>query len=317
MKIFITLIVISINLVSFAKEQNNSILVTVNGEPITLSDIIFESINKEINLYKYSKNKNLNGEIIEIRTKVLNNIIETKLLYQEFVRKKYRMPKELLQNTMNSIVGQREITDFKKELKNINITYEDFKQKAYEKSAYRIMLSEFCINKVNITPKKVYDYFYNSKKYIIPAKVNLELLLIKEEGRNKGKISDVILEIKKQLQPTRFLKPANEFAQLAKKYSDGPYAENCSLGWMEVNLLRKEFADAIKNLNKGDITKPFKLGNDICFLKISEFQKKQRLPLNKVKESIKSELRQKEEMKLYTKFILSLKNKALINYTGE
>ena len=139
----------------------DSVLASVNGEPITLLDVLIESGREEMRLASMFSGARLYSEIAKLRKQVIDEIIVRKLVYDSYKEKPFPIEEQYIENLMDSLavsMGGGSRGGLIKKAKELGTTIPELREKVKEKLAVDILLSEYCDRPIYITPKEVYDY---------------------------------------------------------------------------------------------------------------------------------------------------------------
>jgi len=292
-----------------------SILASVNGEPISLLDVIFETGREEAKLCALYSGQELWEETRKLRKKVLEDIIARKLIYADYQSNPFTIPPQYIEDMMDALAsefagGTRDSLD--KKAKKMGTSTKELKEKAKIKVAVEMMMSDQCFKNILITPKDTYEYFQQHKEeFSTPAQVEIEMIFLKDNEEKKDSIKETIREITEDTKSG----DAKIFRSLAVLHSEGPNAENGgSLGWIDETKLRSEFAAALKGASPGTVAGPVKTEEGVYFLRLAEKKTEENLPFEGVEAKIKERLEQKEREIVYKKYIEDLKSKAVVRY---
>ena len=322
MKIFILCLLFSVCSGLFAQENLNlatetkrdSILASVNGEPITLLDIILESNADEAKFAAMYTGTELIRKIEEVRRTLLNELIERKLIYASYRAKPFEIPRQHIEDAIDSLAllmgdGTRE--SLERRVKSYGSSMEELRRKAVEKIVTEVLLYRNCIIHVQITPKEIYEtYEKNPEQWSKPERLKIQLLQVRKD---KTEGSAAPEEIVKNLQT--MLKNADEdiFSEIVKKNSTGPNAaQGGKMGWIDRDKLRPEFAEALKEKTKNSITGPVETPEGFYFIRIMDTAPAEKIPFEKAYEEIERELRSKAIKERKEKYIRNLKESAVI-----
>ena len=169
---------------------------------------------------------------------------------------------------------------------------------------YNTYSSRLDINIDNID--KELETFLKTESLKVEFKLSeIELLL-----ENVDNYQTKVLEIKKIIEDIGFENAALKFSTSGTKLNSG------DLGWIRSNSLSKEIYNNLKNLKKGDISKPIIKGNTLTLFKLVD---KREINSNDIDKDIVRknliELKKVELFGLYSNSHLSkLKNTSLIEY---
>lgn len=249
--------------------QVDSILASVNGEPISLLDVIYESSYSESRLYAVYSSKEIFGEIQKLRKKMLDDIIDRKLILLEYkATRPFKVPRQYVENLIDELAmnfGCSNRSELIEKAKEAGTTIEELRKKARTKVITQIMISNYIYTVVNITPREIFEYYKkNIKEFSTDPQVRLQLLLIGKKHKDSERIKKELTEAFKKADK-------NIFTGMVRLYSSGPGAmRGGDLGWIECSELRPEFADEVKGKKVGTIIGPIETDEGTYFLRIND-----------------------------------------------
>jgi len=169
-------------------------------------------------------------------------------------------------------------TEFKIFLKNQNLQYDIYKEKLIIEKLWNTLIYEKFKNQVKVDEKKIQKRIeeYGSKENI-SYEYNLSEILYDSDTDYK-----ILLNFIEEY----------GFETAASKYSISETSLNSGkIGWVKVNNLTNEIKNIIYKLNKGEISKPFKISNGNLIIKVNDIKKsKNKFNLNEeVKKQINFE----------------------------
>lgn len=294
----------------------DSVLASVNGEPITLLDVMLESSREELRLASLYSGARLYTEISQLRKKITEDIIIRKLIYAKYQEKPFPIENQYIEQMMDHLAitiggGSRE--SLIKKAEALGTTIEELKGKAKEKIAVDIMMGESCERPVYVTPKEVYDYYQkNRSEWITPASYTLGLLLVGSNGGRSGPDPKVACE--KLLGQ---LKNADKelFEQMVRANSDAPNAESGgAVGAVDEDKLRPEFAKVVKSMRPGQIQGPLETPEGFYFIRLDSIQEQKEIPYENAADEIRKRLEIQQKEQLRKAYGEKLKKQALIRY---
>ncbi|OGV34427.1 MAG: hypothetical protein A2020_05130 [Lentisphaerae bacterium GWF2_45_14] len=299
------------------KKRIDSILASVDGEPISLLDVIYESGRDEARLAMVFRGDELFQETRKLRKKILDGIINRKLIYEDYKSNPFKIPEidQYIEATVDGLSadfgdGSREALIEK--AKKSGTSLDELKEKARKKIIVDIMVNEYCGRSVYVTPKDTYEYYEAHKdEFSTPASVELDMILIKKDGKHLDSFQSVIDEIKESTASGN----RKIFKTLAVINSEGPNAENGGeIGSIEVSRLRPEFLAGITSLSPGSVAGPIETDEGIYFLYLVSKKDKEGTAFDKVESSIRDSIQKKFREKAYVEYIEKLREKAIIRY---
>jgi hypothetical protein len=176
---------------------------------------------------------------------------------------------------------------------------------------YPLFHSEEMDNLIHISDEMVAAYYReNEKDYMYPAKVKLNMIVIKggenEESKKKAfkKAEKAYAELKPALLS---FKKASDFADVALKYSEDEVTASKG-GRLEVDvyecrnsieyMLFHGFHQEVFALKPGDISDIFEFENNYYIVQIREMDSRRQLTLEEVREKVKEDLHAREHQKV-------------------
>ncbi len=298
-----------------AGQYEDSIIASVDGAPITLYDIVTETIRSEFRKSAFMSGQELKNEVLEKRKVAVEELVDRKLLYKEFKAKEYKLPNQYIESLMDDICSEIAGGDRKKLIKTLEesgSSMEEFREKVYEKAAVDIIVNEFCRKTINITPQALHEYYENNKSdFSVPSKIELQILFMDKNGKNKDRMQDLIGEIAKDC-----LKADEDiFTTLVKLYSEGPGAKDGGrTGWIELKNMRPEFKSSLKDIALGRIGEPVNTDEGVYVVRVSGQLPESVASYESVEEEIRKKLFEKEFKRKYDEFVSKLKAKSVIRY---
>jgi len=293
--------------------QVDSILASVNGEPISLLDVIYESSYSEARLYAIYSSKEIFHQIQKLRKKILDKIIDRKLILLEYKAKKpFNVPRQYVENLIDELAmnfGCSDRSELRQKAKEAGTSIEELREKARINVISQIMISNYIYTVVNLTPREVYDYYHKHvKKFSTEPQIRLQLLLISQKHKDYKRI-------KKDLQEAFKKADKNIFTGMVRLYSSGPGAlRGGDLGWIESSELRQEFAKETKDKKIGSILGPIETDEGTYFIRINDRKKAKKAEFAKMIPQIKNTIEGERRKKAYDAYIAILRKKSIIRY---
>ena len=291
----------------------DSILASVNGEPITLLDVILESGREEARLAAMFTGERLYSETAEVRRRYVEEIVIRKLIYAKYKEKPFDIPKQHVEDMVDFLasgMGDGTRQGLLRKLRSMGSSLEELQEKALEKIAVEVLLMNHCDRRVSVTPRDIFnEYKRTPEKWTVPATLDLQLILLRHDRENFQELVGKLSEM---------LKGANEatFTLLAKENSEGPAAAKGGfVGKIEADKLRPEFAavllpDPVKNTIAGPVETP----EGVYFLRIHDFTPARKLPFEKISPEIAKKLRSDALTKVRNEYKAQLLKEAVVRY---
>lgn len=271
-KLIFLLFLIFLSSTIFSQEYNiiDRIEVSVEKAAITRKEIKKE-IQKKYRSYEIETLPSSKKE--EIKENIIRYLIEKKLIEQYAENIKITPSAIDIDLVINNILNANdiEINDLKNQLIADGSNLEDFKEDLKFNITVQRIKDREIMPYVNISEYEIDALIEKKEKLSSESEFKITHLLVKKNNPNKKLIINEITKLKKN----------EDFSELAKKYSDGPNAENYGdLGWKKINDLPEIFLNFISNKKIGVISEPIESSNGLHFIKIESIRNSEEI--NKV-----------------------------------
>ena len=285
-------------------EIKEKILVNVDNEIITSYDL-----KNQIKTIIILSNKEINqNNIYKTKKVALNNLVNLMIKKIEVNKFDIQIKDNSVSNYLNT-VSNGDIDNLKKIFLINNLNFESYRNNIeIELRWQKLIVSKFR-NKIIIDDQEIQNLINqasNEKKSLNEYKLSKIEIIFNDKNDLKYEIENIKNEINKY---------GFEDTALRLKVSNSQINKG-EIDWINEKALSKTILDAIKNLEKNEISKPIIISNSVLFLKVKDIKKSNLGKLN-LKELKKNIVDQKtnELLSSYSKSHLSkLRNVSLINY---
>ncbi|MCP4177796.1 MAG: hypothetical protein GY756_08525 [bacterium] len=314
-KVFLFFLFLFLSVSIFADSENIGILATVNGEPITLGDVLNITTMKEARLPLMYKGDELDKQLQKMRLNALNAIIDRKLVYMSFQENGFKLPREYVEENLDKLLEKFNVESRQELQKILNMdgrSYSEFKKRAYETAAVDALIYSNSYRNVFITPKQVFDYYKKYKsEFTTPESLKLSIITLKTKGVHAQELKPLSKYLNKILKG----KSSEAFKDAVTLYSDGPnLKQGGNIGWVPVDELRKAFHSVLKGARKGKVFGPIKTEEAYYFIRIDDVKEKRVESYMNAKIDIRKKLTRKQQEKGYKEYMDGLKKRAVIKY---
>ncbi len=301
---------------------NNGVAAVINSEAITFREVLQQTQMEEDDL----KNQQQAGKITdderkarirERRKTVLDSLIETRLIIQDYKKKGYNFPayyfdREERQRVRDQFGGDRQA--LVKTLEERGITMADWKKNIQETFIVQQMRQINAKRFITISPHMIEEYYQNHiRDFLQPDRVKLRMIYLAPESSTEveAQAKEVLSQVESGV----------DFAALAKKYSDYNRAGGGLFmdqgGWAEREGLKSELAEVAFRLRPGQasgiLSLPSAKGPPAYYLlQVEEVKKATVTPLSSIRDAIESTLVAAESEKVQKEWIERLKRDAYI-----
>lgn len=295
-----------------ASAIGNKILVVVNDEVITQSDLDVALTPVVNELKKEFSGDDLKDKIEETRGEMLNQMVEDRLILQEAKRLGVVVDESEIDERLKDVKMKFNSTsDFSDEVEKIGLTVTILRNRYKEQLMMSKLVNHEIKEKVVVTPAEVSGYYdKHQEEFRNPESVHLKNIMIRfdeatTESLAKEKADDVY----------RLIEGGRDFSDLAKLYSQGAKAEDGGdLGFVMKGQMREEFDQVIFALKPGEAASPLKTDTGYYIFKVEEKKDAYLQPLSEINDNVESEIFRDKAQKRYMEWIGKLKRDAFIQY---
>jgi peptidyl-prolyl cis-trans isomerase C len=296
-------------------EIKEQIVAVINDDIITYSELekilspVFEQYER---IYSGAE---LFSMLQKARRDVLNHLIEEKLIVQEATKLNVKdlMGDEFSKEVEQSISGIKakfpSEEEFLKQLKREGTTMERFRAQQERRTLVRAMLIKEVSSKCSISPMEAREYYDAHKdEFTESERMHVSQIWIKDIPGKPGEAERRAKEILNRLNA------GEPFAELAKKYSNCPYAsKGGDWGFIGRGHWNKELEDAACSLKPGAHSGIVKSSLGYHIIMLHEKKPPTVKSLAKVYTKIENKLFNEKVGKKRDEWIAKLKSKAYIS----
>ncbi len=286
-------------------EYSDSLLAIVGDKVITAHEIMEMTQLEEMQLRRSYVGEGLLDQLLAVRKKALNVLIERELIYLEFQKLQAKVPTSYLQDRLNQVITNAaggNIAKFETQLHAQGMTITEFRERLHKDIAVELLTRERISRGNIVTDHDVEKHFEAKKSSMMrPPRYHLAIIQILKSGRHAERVNEVCREIKEQLTA------GTAFAELAGKYSEGPGADKGGdQGWF--TDMNPKLEEVVKTMTTGQTTlEPVEIGSSYYFIHVLEFDAGGVPTLNdELREQIRRQLEKEEEERRYAEFIREL-----------
>jgi peptidyl-prolyl cis-trans isomerase SurA len=289
------------------------VVAVINQEVITLSEVEKwvknpqEEIRTPDRLEKQKK-------VLEIHQKVLNQLVEDKLIDQEVKKAGVKVTSKEVEATVEDVRQRNGLSQemLEKALAKDGMTLETFK-KEIEKKIQRMKLINHSV-KVESKPgeKELRDFYEkNGDRYRGTESYRTSHILFHIP---KEATDEEIREIRKKCQRVlEKIRKGEDFGEMALLYSDDASAKDRGdLGYFKKGELLPAFEKEALRLRAGEVSGIVRTDFGFHLIKLVDRKGNQPLPFEEVKEKVKADYYEREMEKAFREFLTTLKGKSVI-----
>jgi peptidyl-prolyl cis-trans isomerase C len=312
-----TIIITAFSLTAFSAfgEETETIkdpVALVNGIKISKKEYERE-INLQLQTASQQGRQIPEAMLPKIKADILNNLIDRELLYQESQKKNITVNAEEVNNQIKTIKDRfADQTEFEKTITEMGLSEADIKSEIEHNMAIRDLIDSQVINKIEISESETKAYYDNNPSlFKKPEQIKASHILIKvaPDATDMQKAQSRIEMAKVQQK----VKDGQDFATLAKEYSQGPSAENGGdLGFFGRGQMVKPFEDAAFALKPGQVSEIVETRFGYHLIKVADKTPASTMAYADVKERLTQHLKSQKIDQGARAYIESLKKDAKI-----
>ena len=289
----------------------NGYAAIVNKEIITHSEVRKSMRSLLPNLYKQFKGNELESRIINLYQETLLNLIHQELIYSEFNLQGGQIPDSFVKDEIKNIK--------KKNFKNNEIKFEKFltdEQKTYteyfedirKKISIQALISQNVNNKLEASPKTIYDYYVNNKNnFLNPEKIKYSVFEIYSSTN-----STMVNDQKEATSILEQIKNNKNIIEMKKLFTESENKKIKEFPWMQIKDIPHNHLTIIENMNKNEFSELIKLKHNFSIFFINDKIEASYTPFDEVKDSIKNKLLNSQKEEVFKEWIKELEQKNFI-----
>lgn len=298
------------------KQLVDRVMAVVNKEVITQSefDAVFRPIYEEVR--KAGEGQDLNREINELRLRLLNQMIEDRLVAQEAKKLGVEVSAEEVAGELQQLKSEfPDETAFYEQMKSEGIEIADIEQRFRERLAIEKFHEYIIRGKTAVSPEEVEQYYkdhpeeFDRKEQV---KVSVITLRKSEEAVRKGVMDETAKAQAGRL--LKDLKKGADFEALAKKYSQDTYARNGGMvGFLERGHTKGSLEEVLFSLSPGSISDVLETEEAYHIFKVHEKMEAKHQTFEEMRPQIHQFLFRKKAHERFMVWMEDLKKKSFIS----
>ncbi len=292
------------------------IVAQVNGDIITLSDMNREMAQIRQDLESKYAGEQLERELKNAESQVLDELIRQKLLIQKANELGISGDVDVqVSATVQSIMKENNIPDqaaLEAALEAQGMTLSGFRETIKNRMITESVVGQFVSSRITLLSQEIDKYYRDhATDFTIPEEVTLSEILIpfgNNEKEAEARAADIHSRLRK----------GESFATLAAQYSKGPTAaKGGGIGSYVTGKLNPDLVKAIAGVKEGDITSVQKIKEGFMICRVDVRKPATVKPLADVRDEIRNRIWQQKFNPEFERFIAQLKEDAYIQILSE
>jgi peptidyl-prolyl cis-trans isomerase C len=292
--------------------DNDAKVAVVNGSVLT-KDALDRDLLGIRKRFTSSGRELKESQIPAIKQEVLENLINRTLLFQESVKQGIKIDDTMIKNQLADMKKKyNHAADFEKNLKEANLTEKDLKDQIQLGLAIQQLIDQKFVQKMTITDQEAKTYYdANLQRFSQPEQVKASHILIKTKPDADEAKS---LEARKKIELIqKRVKEGEDFAKLAKEFSEGPNApKGGDLGYFVPGRMVQPFETAAFKMKPGEVSDIVKTRFGYHLIKVADKKPAKQVTFEEVQGKLKQFLKQQKVQKEVENYVKQLKESAQI-----
>lgn len=307
-----SLVFIAIPAFAAEKKIPDGVVATVNGAVITQNDFDREMQRAKSQLARTGKTMN-ESQLADVKKQVLQTLINRELLYQESQKKGIKVDNKEVDKQFDALRKRfPNEKAFNAVLKREKLTEADLKSQLRKGLAIQQFVETNFVQKVKIPQQEVKDFYKNNPNmFKNPEQVKASHILIKVDAKADPSKKDQAYKKIKEIQ--KKLKDGQDFATLAKEYSEGPSnVKGGDLGYFRRGQMVKPFESVAFSLKPGEVSDIVETRFGYHLIKLVDKKPESTVSYAEAEKNITQYLKQEKATKELKTYIEKIKQKAVI-----
>jgi len=324
------LVLLGVSGISLRAEIIEQILVKVNGEIFTKTDLeqrqiaVLRQRGQQMDLKSDAGNQQLRKALDEITPQIMVDVVDEMLIVQRGKELGYKLSDEQFKSVVDNIKKENKIEteeQFQAALKSENMTMADLR-KSLERSmiVQRVQQNEV-MGKIGVTETEAHQYYdTHLNEFTTPPTVALREILVTvptdPRGINVG-AEEAAKEKAEQLR-TRVTTGGEPFEKLAAEASEAPSKANSGLiGPISLNDLSPDLRQMIEKMKVGGVSDVVRTTRGFQILKLESSTPVETLAFDQAREQISDRVFTDKRKVEYLKYLEKLRSQAIIEWKNE
>ena len=293
----------------------DGIAAQVNGDVITFSQVRDLVGPRERALRSQYTGQELVDKVREARKGALQDLIDRQLIIQEFKKKEYQIPQNMVDDRIETIIredfgGDRQA--FIRTLQAQGYSMTKFREAERDKIIVQAMRYQNVKSDFIISPSKVVTLYTTKKEeFTTPEQVHLWMIAVDKGSTVAPGEADPQKAMATEIRDK--LSKGAKFEQLAQMYSnDSSRTAGGDWGWVDRKTLNDTLTQAAFKLELNKVSPVIEQGNTYYILKVSERKSAFTKPLDEVRPDLEKKLFSSERERMQNQWIEGLRAKAFI-----
>ena len=252
-------------------------------------------------------------QMAQMKNEVLESLIDRELLYQESKKKGIQVKSEAVSNQFQQIQSRYPSkAEFKKLLTNMGLTEADVQAQIERGMAIQQLIDQEVTEKIKVSDEETKAFYdENPQLFQQPEQVKASHILIKVQADAPA---DQKAEARKKIEAVhKKVKKGEDFAALAKTYSEGPSGpKGGELGYFRRGQMVKPFEEAAFSLQPNETSGIVETQFGYHLIRVSDKKPAKKMTYAEVKDRLSEHLKNQKRDSEANTYIETLRKDAKI-----
>ncbi|MCH8475830.1 MAG: SurA N-terminal domain-containing protein [Opitutales bacterium] len=296
-------------------QVSNQVVAIVEDRVITLQEVRQQMSRLIPDLQRMSSSQEeFRRNYEQTKREIIEGMVDRVLVVKEFERRGWEIPQSAIERRIESIIeedfnGSR--VEFLRYLQDAGETSRSFRRRIEESFIVQEMEGQRRHSRTTVSPVLMQE-FYEENPHLFTEDEAVQLRLI-ELKVITAEPEDVL----EQTAETIFaeLEEGKSFGELARRYSQHRSREDGGfLGWIEVQDLREDWREEIRDLSPGETSGLIRTGDSFFILHVEDHRQDGVQPIHKVRDRIEEELVNMTMRQDLERWFERLRNRYFVRY---
>jgi peptidyl-prolyl cis-trans isomerase C len=313
-KITMLLTLILVSALAWAAEEKalGDKVAVVNGVTIS-KDMYDRELNFFVKRAAQGGQQIPDGQMAQMKNEVLESLIDRELLFQESKKKGIKVKTEAVSDQLQKIQQRYpNKEEFEKLLSNMGLTESDVQAQIERGMAIQELIDKEVTEKIKVSDEETKAFYdKNPQLFQQPEQIKASHILIKVQADAPA---DQKAEARKKIEAVQQkVKKGEDFATLAKTYSEGPSGpKGGDLGYFRRGQMVKPFEDAAFSLKPDETSEIVETQFGYHLIKVSDKKPAKKMTYAEVKDRLNEHLKKQKTDSEVNVYIETLRKDAKI-----